>query len=96
MRILVLGLIGATSASNSVTRPVPISASLRHDDPTLQQNGPQLIDQRCALSDKAITCAMQYLHVELFFALQFNEAHCRAAGGSDVAFGGIIRFQRDF
>jgi hypothetical protein len=35
-----------------------LSAASRHDDPTLQQDGPQLINERCSLCNKAITRAM--------------------------------------
>ena len=61
-----------------------------------QQDGTQLVDQCRALPHQPIAGTVQALYVELLFALQLDEAHRRAGGGSDVAFGGIIRFQRDF
>jgi hypothetical protein len=49
--------------------------ALRRDQPSLQQNGAQLIDQSRPLTDQTVPRPMKGLHIELVLALQFDKAH---------------------
>jgi hypothetical protein len=60
-----------------VERLVETRRPLRHDMTALEQDRPQLVDQRLARIDQPRAHPVQRLQVELRLALQFHEAHRR-------------------
>ena len=64
-----------------------LAPALGNRNPTLQQDRPQLVEQRCALAHQTIPNPVQCLHVELFFSLELDETH----GGPRRRFGDRLR-----